>query len=76
MEIIPTLTSEEASDKIEIKVVPLGASYLVQVSSDIFRGMWVMDSDIEIEDIQELTELIFNFIEQITMTGSPNEIGQ
>lgn len=70
------ITKEET--ELEIKIVPMPNAYLVQVSSDVFRGMFVMDRGFDHEEMTELTDKIFSFIEELSMRtfGDDDEIPQ
>ena len=64
---------EEDEGQMEIKLVPMPNSFLVQISSDILRGMFVMDHSLEREDFDEVLNKIFNFIDEVSMRSLTNE---
>jgi hypothetical protein len=63
----------EDEGNLEIKLVPMPNSFLIQLSSDIIRGTFVMDHSLEREDLNEVMDKIFNFIDELSMRSLTHE---
>lgn len=63
---------------LEVKIVPIPGSFIIQISSDILRGVLVMDCCLEKEDMDDLNNKIFSLIDEISMRSfaDENEIPQ
>lgn len=62
--------TEEAD--LELKVVPAGKLYVVQVSSPFLRGTFVLDERYDKEDFMEITALICETIDDLSIRIDDN----
>lgn len=53
----------------EIKMIPVGEIYVVQIGSGIIRGTLTINNDVEKDELLELAELIYSLMEQVAVTG-------
>jgi hypothetical protein len=59
--------------ELEIKIVPMYGSFLVQIASEVVRGTLIIDHSLEREDMNELWNKIYTLFDEISMRNFTNE---
>lgn len=57
---------------LELKIIPAGKLYIVQVASPFLRGTLVLDERYEKEDLLEITSLICDTIDDLSIRVDEN----
>lgn len=57
----------------EIRLVPMHGAFLIQITSDILRGTFVMDHSLDKDDLNEISDRIFQLIDEVSMRSFSNE---
>jgi hypothetical protein len=64
-------------EELEIKLMPVGHLIICQISSGLLRGTISIQKDIEKDELSELTDVLYNLIQELTLNpiDSPDEVG-
>ena len=56
-------------EKLEVKVVPLGDAYIIQIASAPIRGTLILVNDIDEEEINEFSKALYFIIQHFEING-------
>jgi hypothetical protein len=65
-------------EKLEVKVVPLGDAYVIQIASAPIRGTLILINDIDAEELDEFSKALYFIIQHFEVNGvhtTDGEIG-
>lgn len=75
---MPLMTETKLTDEetVEIRVVPVGNMFVVQIASDPIRGTLLLINDIEEEELIEFAKALSEIVAHLEVGDSnPNERG-